>query len=143
MRNRIYNIDVEFDFGKYKGKTVKELLNENPGYIDWVIRNVDGFALSREAFQQAKIITDGKRYSREEELAKPSPKFEFVEGYKGWDFDFSKADILIINNLKINKIKSQTQNTYSANSFHDDTDWTYYNDDVDMDQQSEDFWNQF
>lgn len=143
MRNKIYDIDDEFDFGKYKGKTVKDLLIDNPGYVDWAIRNVDSFALSKEAFQQAKIITEGKRYSREEELAKPSPKFEFVEGYKGWDFDFSKADILIINNLKINKIESQINNTYSTNRYHDDTDLTYYNDDVDVDQQNEDFWNQF
>lgn len=143
MKNKIYNINDEFDFGKYKGKTVKELLIENPGYIDWVIRNVDGFALSRDTFQQSTSITEGKRYPRKEVLAEPSTEFEFIEGYKGWDFDFSKADILIINNLKIKKIESQTKNTYSSNSYHDDTDWTYYNDDVDMDQQSEDFWNQF
>jgi hypothetical protein len=28
-------------------------------------------------------------------------------------------------------------------SSNDQTDWSHYNDDLDMDQQSEDFWNQF
>lgn len=145
MKNRIYNIDDEFDFGKYKGKTINELLNENPGYIDWVIRNVDGFALSREAFQQAKIITEGKRYSREEaELANENqPKLILFKKIYGWDYDFSMADILLINNLKRNKINSSKERIYSNNSFHDDTDWSHYNDDIDMDQQGEDFWNQF
>ena len=28
-------------------------------------------------------------------------------------------------------------------SYEDSTDWSHYNDDLDMDQQSEEFWNQF
>jgi hypothetical protein len=143
MKNRIYYLVDVFDFGKYKGKTIEDILIDNPGYVDWVIRNVDSFALSRDTFQQAKSITEGKRYSREEVLAEPSTEFELIEGYKGWDFDFSKADILIINNLKIRRVVLQNKNTYSTNSYHDDTNWTYYNDDFDMDQQSEDFWDQF
>lgn len=30
-----------------------------------------------------------------------------------------------------------------GDSYSDETDWSHYNDDLDMDQQSEDFWNQF
>jgi len=146
MRNKIYNLDDEFDFGRNKGKTIKELLQVNPGYVDWVIRNIEGFALSNEAFQQAKIITEGKRFSKKEIVELSNEKQNLPILFRklyGWDYDFSKEDILLINNLKINEINSKTKNTYSVHSYHDDTDWSNYNDDIDMDQQSEEFWNQF
>jgi len=146
MRNKIYNLDDEFDFGRNKGKTIKELIQVNPGYVDWVIRNIEGFALSNEALQQAKIITEGKRFSKEGIVELSNEKQNFPILFRklyGWDYDFSKEDILLINNLKINEINSKTKNTYSVHSYHDDTDWSNYNDDIDMDQQSEEFWNQF
>lgn len=145
MRKKIYNIQDCFDFGKNKGKTIEELLIQNPGYVDWAIRNIDNFALSHEAFEQAKIITAGKKLSREDaELAKENPvtRSLFKKLY-GWSYDFSKEDILLINSMKINEINSKTENTYSNHGCHDDTDWRHYNDDVDMDQQSEEFWNQY
>ena len=145
MRNRIYNIDDEFDFGKYKGKTIKDLLKENPGYVDWLIRNFRGFALSYDAFEQAKIITAGKRFSKKEaELANENQPITILfRKLYGWDYDFSKEDILQINNLKVIEINSKAENRYSIQNYHDDTDWSNYNDDLDMDQQSEEFWNQF
>lgn len=146
MRNKIYNIEDVFEFGRNKGKTVEELLNENPGYVDWLIRNVEGFALSHDAFQQAKIITLGKRFCKNEvvELSNEKQNFTILSRkLYGWDYDFSKEDILLINNLKINEINSEAEKRYSIQRLHDDTDWSNYNDDVDMDQQSADFWNQY
>lgn len=146
MKARIYNIDDKFNFGRNFGKSVRELLEVNPGYVDWVIRNVESFALSHDAFQQAKIITEGKRFSKNEvvELSKEKQNFKILsEKLYGWDYDFSKDDILQINNMKINQINSDLEKSYSDQSFHDDTDWSHYNDDLDMDQQSEEFWNQF
>ena len=145
MRNRIYNIEDVFDFGKFKGKTVEDLLKENPGYVDWLIRNFRGFALSYNAFEQAKIITTGKRFSKKEaELVNENQAITILfRKLYGWDYDFSKEDILQINNLKVNEINSKEANRYSIQSYHDDTDWSNYNDDLDMDQQSEEFWNQF
>lgn len=145
MKNKIYDIHDEFDFGKYKGKTIEDLLKENPGYVDWLIRNFRGFALSYDAFEQAKIITEGKRFSKEEAVLanKNQPLIILSRKLYGWDYDFSKEDIQFINNLKINEINSEEENRYTVQSYHDDTDWSNYNDDLDMDQQSEDFWDQF
>lgn len=145
MRKKIYDIQDCFDFGRNKGKTIEELLILNPGYVDWAIRNIDNFALSPEAFEQAKIITAGKKLPREDaELAKENPvRPSLFKKLYGWSYDFSKEDILLINSIKINEINSKTENTYSNHGYHDDTDWSHYNDDVDMDQQSEDFWNQY
>ncbi len=145
MKNRIYNIEDVFDFGKYKGKTIEDLLKENPGYVDWLIRNFRGFALSYDAFEQAKIITAGKRFSKKEAeiINENQITPSLFKKLYGWSFDFSKEEILLINSKKINEINSKTENTYSNHGYHDDTDWSHYNDDVDMDQQSEDFWNQY
>lgn len=145
MRKKIYDIQDCFDFGRNKGKTIEELLIQNPGYVDWAIRNIDNFALSHEAFEQAKIITAGKKLPREDsELAKENPvRPSLFKKLYGWSYDFSKEEILHINIKKINEINSKMENAYSNHGYHDDTDWSHYNDDVDMDQQSEDFWNQY
>ena len=36
-------------FGKHKGKTVKEVINSNPEYIVWVVRNVFWFDIDMQA----------------------------------------------------------------------------------------------
>lgn len=35
-----------FTFGKHKGKTVKEIMFEDPSYLLWADDNVEGFQLS-------------------------------------------------------------------------------------------------
>ena len=45
----IYDLDDKVFFGKYSGKTIKEILDINPGYFCWCIENLDSFALSAEA----------------------------------------------------------------------------------------------
>ena len=32
------NDDPVFNFGKYKGKKIKEILKKNPGYFNWIIK---------------------------------------------------------------------------------------------------------
>ena len=34
----MYNDDPVFNFGKYKGKKIKEILKTNPGYFNWIIK---------------------------------------------------------------------------------------------------------
>ncbi len=144
MRIKLYGIDDIFDFGRYKGKSIRELLTNNPGYVDWLIRNVESFALSQDAFNDAKTITYGKKCVKEDvdNQIEPKKKSLFKKLY-GWSYDFSKADILIINNQKIIKINTYNVDNYTNVSYHDNTDWSHYNDDLDMDQQSEEFWGQF
>ena len=35
-------------FGKHKGKTVEEILEDNPTYIRWCINNIETFVMSPE-----------------------------------------------------------------------------------------------
>lgn len=45
---KYYNINTRFEFGKYKGKTVKEVLNINPCYLDWCVINISDFVISKK-----------------------------------------------------------------------------------------------
>lgn len=45
----IYDLDDQINFGKYNGKTIKEILDVNPDYLCWCIKNLDSFAISAEA----------------------------------------------------------------------------------------------
>ena len=34
-----YHLNTEFTFGKYKGRTVKDVLKNDPGYYGWIQRS--------------------------------------------------------------------------------------------------------
>ena len=42
---KIQGINDEFQFGKYKGKTLLYVLENNPQYIIWCIKNIDKFKI--------------------------------------------------------------------------------------------------
>ena len=39
VKPRINKVSFVFTFGKYSGKTVREVLTENPAYILWLVEN--------------------------------------------------------------------------------------------------------
>jgi hypothetical protein len=53
---KFYTLDTEFPFGKYEGKTVKEILELQPSYLDWCAINLDHFYISDEIIAEIKII---------------------------------------------------------------------------------------
>ena len=53
---RFYTLDTEFTFGKYEGKTVKEILELQPTYLDWCAINLDHFYISEEIIAEIKVI---------------------------------------------------------------------------------------
>ena len=42
------NLDSKLAFGKYEGKSIREVLDEDSGYIDWASKNVRDFNLDDE-----------------------------------------------------------------------------------------------
>lgn len=45
-------------FGMYRGRTVSEIIQKDPQYINWATKNVKKFKLSKEEKNQlAKILT--------------------------------------------------------------------------------------
>lgn len=40
---RLYDLDTVLDFGKHKGLTVEDVLNDDPRYLLWALENVERF----------------------------------------------------------------------------------------------------
>lgn len=60
-------------FGKYKGKTLEQVWQMNPGYIDWCISNVDWFFMEKETFESLRKINPRYRFSESSlRLIRPS-----------------------------------------------------------------------
>lgn len=56
-------IDEEFQFGKYTGKTPREVLHEKKGlYLVWCLENIKNFRLEPAEFEQAVRERYGKQY---------------------------------------------------------------------------------
>ena len=53
---KFYTLDTEFTFGKYEGKTVKEILEIQTAYLDWCAINLDHFYISDEIIAEVKAI---------------------------------------------------------------------------------------
>lgn len=58
-----YTYDDIIDFGKYKGFTVEEVLDKNPGYLIWSHSHIAWFILSEEVKGDAMslILTNNYR----------------------------------------------------------------------------------
>lgn len=49
--SKLYNPSDILDFGKYKGKTVAEILKQDPRYIIWLLINTEKFKLSEHTMR--------------------------------------------------------------------------------------------
>lgn len=53
---KLYKLDSVFGFGKYKGCTVDDVLEDHPGYIEWCIENIDGFEIHTEVDEDPRWV---------------------------------------------------------------------------------------
>lgn len=42
----IYGLEDKIPFGKFKGNTIREIVEFNSSYLDWALKNVQGFRLT-------------------------------------------------------------------------------------------------
>ena len=47
----IFDLTHQLTFGKYKGKTVQEVIDQNPRYLDWALGTIEWFGLSAGAHE--------------------------------------------------------------------------------------------
>jgi hypothetical protein len=72
---KFYNLDTEITFGRFKGKTIEEVLLLEPSYFNFCILNLDHFFLSGEVIAQMKeknknfIISETASQKLEEKYA--------------------------------------------------------------------------
>ncbi|MCK9291141.1 MAG: hypothetical protein WCR58_11395 [Bacteroidales bacterium] len=53
---KFYDIDSEFTFGKYEGKTIREVFEKDPNYIEFCFNNIDEFYVSPEVMKELRQI---------------------------------------------------------------------------------------
>lgn len=51
---KFYDLDSVFTFGKYEGKTIKEVYEQDPKYIDFCFNNIDEFYVSPEVMRELR-----------------------------------------------------------------------------------------
>lgn len=112
-----YSLETVMNFGKYNGLTTKEIIELEPSYISWTILNLEHFYLDDNSIKYLQ----------------------------------NKSNILDktleVNKEKMNEDLESQNYSYSYQSdYYEDYDNTSvdsnpnYNDNLDMDQQSQEFW---
>ncbi len=112
---KYYSLESVFSFGKYNGLSLEKILQIQPSYVNWCLGNLDHFYITMEDQIAIKILFS--------EFVLNEEKMSFEEDDDYDDFD--------------------CESNYEEDSYESFTDWSNYNDNLDMDQQSIEFWNQF
>lgn len=112
-----YDSLTYLNYGKYKGKQIYEVESIDPNYILWCVINLKHFTISNLSFLKPAIRKNILFYSA---LEKNITKQEFIE-----------------------KVPALQLNYYRHVNFQDESvkNSEYYNDNLDMDQQSPEFWD--
>jgi hypothetical protein len=78
----IYNLSTVFAFSKYKGKTLKDVLEIDPGYIDYCIINIEDFFIDDITYLRIKFTPPNYKFSKnaEEILKKKRNKIKYNNG---------------------------------------------------------------
>jgi hypothetical protein len=111
---KYYNLETIFTFGKFNGLSLSQVLSIQPTYVNWCLEKLDHFYMAEE--DQLIINSICPEFTITEQKM-------YIEINDHDDFD--------------------CEHNNEQDSCEDFTDWSNYNDDLDMDQQSIEFWNQF
>jgi hypothetical protein len=61
---RLWGLDDELTFGKHKGRTIREVIDEDRGWLVWLLENSDRFALNAAAQAEFDAADDPRRPPR-------------------------------------------------------------------------------
>lgn len=135
-----YELDTEFTFGKYQGKTLEEVFEIDPAFIDYCLINHEHFNLSDDILEELKELNPDFQFS-EEALDKREDKFAkweegdgdevddehfYSEEFESFD-EFEEDDAVGGSSGKKNSDYSEDD----ADEFGDEFDEDYLNDDFD------------
>ncbi len=119
---KIYELDTIITFGKYEGNSLKQISEKDPNYILWCCEFLEHFYISKQTIENIKNYNS--IFSVSEKILEVLEK-----KYDDWlDDDW---------NERMQDREMSTEWYREANSWEND----YYNDSLDMDQQSPEFWD--
>ena len=58
MKDQILNLHSRMNFGKHRGETIGQVVDENPSYIKWMIENIDNIAFSEDVVSELDLSDD-------------------------------------------------------------------------------------
>jgi hypothetical protein len=82
---KFYTLDTEFTFGKFEGKTVREVLELQPTYLDWCAINLDHFYITEEIITEIKEIKPDFTITEE-------GKQKLEDKYSSWENEQQQDD---------------------------------------------------
>lgn len=116
---KFYQLSTVFTFGKHQGKTLKEIVETAPSYINWCIMNLNHFYIDEPTIQNLKELNSVFSLSQDN-LNKLASKYSEM-------------------------IEEDDKYYDDSNDYYEDYasayDNPYYNENLDMDQQSMEFWD--
>ena len=89
--SHIYKLSDPFDFGKYKGRIIDDILKHNPGYVVWCIENIEWFRLSEADKERAYELyaTTGTTHGPAQMGADPADLYDMgldeSDSHSPWD----------------------------------------------------------
>src|SRR5690606_6917465 len=92
MTMNFYDLDSEFDFGKYEGQTLEEIFLKDPKFIEQCLIKVENFNLSDDVLDELKAIDDEFEFS-DEALKKREEKFIKYEEENDDEEEFFDKDL--------------------------------------------------
>jgi hypothetical protein len=82
---KLYTLDTEFTFGKFEGKTVREVLELQPTYLDWCAINLDHLYITEETITEIKEIKPDFTITEE-------GKQKLEDKYSSWENEQQQDD---------------------------------------------------
>jgi hypothetical protein len=67
--NLLRGINNVLEFGKHKGKTVQQVMKEDPNWLHWALQNISTFKLNRNALLLLPPEVRRDEFSREDDQA--------------------------------------------------------------------------
>ena len=58
MKNQIFSRYSRMNFGKHRGKTIGQIVEDNPSYIKWMIENIDNIAFDEDVVSELNLSDD-------------------------------------------------------------------------------------
>jgi hypothetical protein len=95
---KFYYLDTIFTFGKYSGKTLREMLEIEPSYIDWCTINLDHFYIPESVIDEIKSIKPDFALSEEgrQKMADKEEEWEQEKEERRWssryNYEYDKDD---------------------------------------------------
>lgn len=76
---KFYDVDSEFTFGKYEGKTIREVFEKDPKYIDFCFNNIDEFYVSPAVLRELRDMDPKYALPSEKDEANDDVLESFLE----------------------------------------------------------------